>query len=215
MTRQRGFTLMEVLIAMALLSLLMLALGSTLYSAAQTEERVDARVQSAEDLRLAARFLQEALSQASLRPVRQGNERLRPFFSGQAQAVEWVGVMPARYGLGGRHFMRLALERDVNGQGRLVLRYAPWSDEPGGIDWARAPWQALAQPVTGLSIRYRHPLSGEWVGDWAAAAGRRARIPSAVALDIRGPQPPWPLLIVPMRAPLASDTDARSEGFGP
>ena len=91
MTRQRGFTLMEVLIAMALLSLLMLALGSTLYSAAQTEERVDARVQSAEDLRLAARFLQEALSQASLRPVRQGNERLRPFFSGQAQAVEWVG----------------------------------------------------------------------------------------------------------------------------
>ena len=52
MTRQRGFTLMEVLIAMALLSLLMLALGSTLYSAAQTEERVDARVQSAEDLRL-------------------------------------------------------------------------------------------------------------------------------------------------------------------
>ena len=141
MTRQRGFTLMEVLIAMALLSLLMLALGSTLYSAAQTEERVDARVQSAEDLRLAARFLQEALSQASLRPVRQGNERLRPFFSGQEQAVEWVGVMPARYGLGGRHFMRLALERDVNGQGRLVLRYAPWSDEPGGIDWARAPWQ--------------------------------------------------------------------------
>lgn len=215
MTRQRGFTLMEVLIAMALLSLLMLALGSTLYSAAQTEERVDARVQSAEDLRLAARFLQEALSQASLRPVQQGNERLRPFFSGQAQAVEWVGVMPARYGLGGRHFMRLALERGVNGQGRLVLRYAPWSDEPGGIDWARAPWQTLAQPVTGLSIRYRHPLSGEWVGDWAAAAGRRARIPSAVALDIRGPQPPWPLLIVPMRAPLASDTDARSEGFGP
>ena len=121
--------------------------------------------------------------------------------------MEWVGVMPARYGLGGRHFMRLALERGVNGQGRLVLRYAPWSDEPGGIDWARAPWQALAQPVTGLSIRYRHPLSGEWVGDWAAAAGRRARIPSAVALDIRGPQPPWPLLIVPMRAPLVSDLD--------
>ena len=40
--------------------------------------------------------------------------------------------------------MRLALERNVNGQGRLVLRYAPWSDEPGGIDWARAPWQTLS-----------------------------------------------------------------------
>ena len=40
----RGFTLLEMLIGMALLSVLMLALGGALFSAAQTEERLDARL---------------------------------------------------------------------------------------------------------------------------------------------------------------------------
>ena len=53
----RGFTLLEMLIGMALLSVLMLALGGALFSAAQTEERLDARLQAAEDIKQTFIFL--------------------------------------------------------------------------------------------------------------------------------------------------------------
>ena len=40
-SRKSGFTLVEVLVVMSLLSLVMLAMGSALRTTAQTEERVD------------------------------------------------------------------------------------------------------------------------------------------------------------------------------
>ena len=47
--RLRGFTLVEVLVAMVLLSLLMLALTGALRAMGQTEERVEQRVAAADD----------------------------------------------------------------------------------------------------------------------------------------------------------------------
>ena len=209
----RGFTLLEMLIGMALLSVLMLALGGALFSAAQTEERLDARLQAAEDYRLMTGFLQETLAQASLQKVKSGDD-FRIFFNGQSDSLEWVGNLPARYGLGGRHFLRLGLERDAAGAGRLVLRYIPWRDIPGALSWQAAAAQTLAAPVTGLSLRYQHPISGQWQPLWQDTSQRRERLPSAVALALESPEPAWPLLAVAMRVPMVSDQDARSEGFG-
>ena len=46
-TRARGFTLLELLVVMSLLSLVMLGMGSALRSTAQVEQRVDARYDAA------------------------------------------------------------------------------------------------------------------------------------------------------------------------
>lgn len=218
--KERGFTLMEVLIGMALLSLLMLALGATMQSAAQAQERIDARLRSAEDLRLSAYFLQDVLSQASLRAIgRDGLERPRFFFDGQAQSLEWAGAMPARYGLGGRHFMRLALEPGegpASGQGTLTLRYLPWQESIRALDWAAAPRQTLAAPVRALTLRYQRAEDGQWLDQWPPSGDTptHARLPAAIALSVDGPQPAWPLLAVAMHAPIVSDQAALSAGFG-
>ena len=59
--RRRGFTLVEVLIALVLLSLLMLVLTSALRSMGQVEARVEQRIEAADDFRLATQLLGEVL----------------------------------------------------------------------------------------------------------------------------------------------------------
>ena len=65
--RNRGFTLVEILIALSLLSLLMLILTGAMRSMGQTEERVEARAAASEDYRTAVYFLQEIIGRVSAR----------------------------------------------------------------------------------------------------------------------------------------------------
>ena len=109
--RAKGFTLVEMLVAMTLLSLLVLAMGSALRSTAQTEERVDQRLARNDELRVTSSFLQSVLGRIS------GQRRAgitsvdeNPFLlRADAKELVWVGVMPARYGAAGRQFFRLSL----------------------------------------------------------------------------------------------------------
>lgn len=63
---QHGFTLVELLVVITLLSLVMLALGSALRTTAQTEERVDRRMLRTDELRVANGFLRSVLGRVSL-----------------------------------------------------------------------------------------------------------------------------------------------------
>ena len=67
---EAGFTLVEVLIALSLLSLLMLVLTSAMRSLGQTEERIEQRVEVADNYRTAVNFLQDALGRVSARRFR-------------------------------------------------------------------------------------------------------------------------------------------------
>ena len=164
--RHRGFTLVEVLIALVLLSLLMLVLTSALRAMGQVEERVEQRIEAADDYRATMQLLGDVLGRVSARRFtlqRAGGPGQAPFFEAAPDSLAWVGVMPARFGVGGRHYLRLAVE-----QGRLVLRYAPWTGAPTFDAWNQAPAQVLAAPVQALSLRYRTRPPGS-----GAPSGRR------------------------------------------
>ena len=206
----RGFTLIEVLIALSLLSLLMLALTGAMGAMGQTSERVEQRIEAQDDYRIAQAFLRDILAQASARVSNQtvagGSERA-VFFTGQPDTVAWIGIMPARYGLGGRHYMRLALEPGAQGP-QLVLRYAPWNGAPTFADWAAAQAQPLVRGVQTLGLRYQHPLTGQWLPAWPPAdlpPGAGVWLPSAVELTVGGPAPDWPPIVVALRAAMISD----------
>ncbi|MFD2299956.1 hypothetical protein ACFSPA_14590 [Paracidovorax citrulli] len=94
---------MELLVVISLLSLVMLAMASALRTTAQTEERVDARLRKVDDLRTIDGFLRSVLGRISLRKrpgITNVNENAYYFFGGPQEMV-WVGIMPARYGVGG------------------------------------------------------------------------------------------------------------------
>ena len=220
--RLRGFTLVEVLVAMVLLSLLMLALTGALRAMGQTEERVEQRVAAADDYRAAVNLLNDVLGQVSARrfPSQQaGTPPQMPFFQATPDALAWVGVMPARYGLGGRHYLRLAVEPGEGGSGQLVLRYAPWTGAPGFSAWPQAHAQVLAAPVQALSLRYQDPATGQWSPVWpppgvAFTALPPTLLPGAVAVQVEGPEPAWPPLVIAVAATRTSDPSATGGSFG-
>ena len=196
--RWRGFTLVELLVVMALLSLLMLGLVSALRTMAQTEERIDGRLAQADEFRVTAAFVREILGRISARKqdesLKQGDS---PFlFDGQPASVSWMGIMPARHGVGGRYFFRLGLE-DFQGEQALVIRFAPWDEGASFPTWEQAQSRVLLKGVTSFALSYED-LSTEpeaWTSIWR----RTDALPGHVRLDVQTRNGDWPLWIVATR----------------
>ncbi|MDO5289160.1 MAG: hypothetical protein Q4F13_05935, partial [Pseudomonadota bacterium] len=206
-------------------SLLMLALLGSIRSMGQTETRVDARIEADEDYRLAHALLRQTLGHVSartFRPQQADAGRDAAFFMGNASELRWIGVMPARYGTGGRHYLRLAVE-PVNGQPHWVLRYAPWHGAPTFDQWASASAQVLTASALRASLAYREPRSGQWLTAWPPApsaatappaSARPPLLPDAVRIDFDGPAPAWPPMLLAVGANYTTDPSASRASFG-
>ncbi len=207
---RKGFTLVELLIVLTLLSLVVLAMASALRTASQTEERVDARLQRMDDLRIANGFLRSVLGRVSAQktrlPVPVGTSPF--FFTAGPEALMWVGVMPARYGAGGRYHFRLA-RTDV---GQLLLQYQPWVDNATPPDWSAAQSSVLLSGVTGLVLRYED-AAGEppvWGPQWPLLD----RLPDRIAITVQTTSGPWPDIIITPRVLPVSDPRSSGPVFG-
>ena len=185
--RVLGFTLVEVLVALAMLSLLMLTLTSAVRGMGQAEAR----------------------SQTSARTFQPENAdmgRAVSFFFGTAGELRWTGVMPARYGVGGRHYLRLGMEEGTDGQPRWTLRYAPYTGADTFDGWGSAAVRVLAAQPLAITLSYLDPMDGQWRSDWPPPVGlqdaprmREHLLPEAVRIDFAGAAPPWPPMLLAVR----------------
>lgn len=209
MRTARGFTLLEILVVMSLLSVIMLALGSAMRTMARTQERVDTRLATADELRIATAFIRTTTERISARQITavQSAGANRFYFEPGRQAVAWVGVMPARYGAGGRHFFRLGLEPD-GASNALVIRFLPWADIGGFPNWQQAESRVLVRDVTGFAIDYEDELAPQpaWLAEWTVPD----RLPGRLLLSVQTAAQVWPPTIVALRPMLASRT---TDGF--
>lgn len=188
-----GFTLLEMLVVVALLSLVMLGLSSSFYSLAQTETRVDARLDQAGQLRANMHFLDQTLGRiVSRRRANVGPSQAQFWFEGQPNTVRWVGIMPARFGAGGRYFFQLSHE-----DGALIIRFAPWDDLPAFPAPQQMQARVLLDGVTQLSIQYRgeNREGLDWRGQWNLPY----HLPTHIMLDIATTSTAVPTKIVAMR----------------
>ena len=171
----RGFTLVELLVALVVLSLLMVGLMGAMRTLGQSADRIETRLRALDEQRVAQHFLREVLSRAA--PVRPpasaGSDQGRLLFRAQADQLEWIGVMPARAGAGGLYHFRLqalAHTAQVPALASQTLRAAAPSAGPS----ASAPFAASApSAAAGVWLLFA-PYAGPQAPppNWAQADGR-------------------------------------------
>lgn len=209
--RPRGFTLIEMLLVISMSLLVMLAMGSALRTMAQSEERVEQRLQRNDQMRVTQQFLQQILGHADAArvPDPQTPAVQRIPFSVRSDAIQWIGLMPARHGAAGRFFFRLALEEGGGGTD-LALRYAPVELQPNFPDWQQSERHVLVRGVTdfrveakGVPMEPRGQPPAE-TGDWASEWKSLTDIPQQVRLRFRDKWGAWPPLVFSMAPTLQS-----------
>lgn len=173
--RHQGFTLLELLVVMTLLSVLMIGMISAMRTMAQTETRIDQRFERLDDLRTSHAFLALTLGRLSgIRTDAPGAPgKTVSAFSATADTLTWIGTLPARPNIGGCHYFQLAVEH-AGADNALVLKLAPCNVDKTPPDWSMAERHLLISRIAKLSIEAQglptpsHEKISIWPTGWQA-----------------------------------------------
>lgn len=122
--RQKGFTLLEVLVAFSLMSLLFLALFSSFNTVSKSWDAAEKRMQKTEDQRLILGWLRRQLQQAMVVRIQDDKGRVYAF-SGDESSVRFAAPLLPFNDKGGIYLQELFIKRE-NGSKSLYLNYAAY-----------------------------------------------------------------------------------------
>ncbi|MFD1710188.1 prepilin-type N-terminal cleavage/methylation domain-containing protein [Ottowia sp. GY511] len=187
----RGFTLLELLIALGVTALVVALVFTAFGLIGRTEERNQATMDRAEQMLVVSQWLTRKLD--GLRPLSmvQGTT-VTPFFAGTEAGAMWVAPLPERGEAGGLHVFRLGPLRHSDGGIDLLVEALPFDGGAMALDWGQALRQNLITDVRSLQWYYQDGVSGEWVRQWSSEQGR---FPARVRVVIGDAKGDWPALM--------------------
>lgn len=166
----RAFTLIEVMVAMAIFGMVMLAIYTS-WAAILRGSKVGLQAAAeAQRTRVAVRALRDALTCGQLYM-----ENIRYYWfmadtSGEFPSLSLVSRLPASFpgsGLFGNQIVRrvsFSVEAGPNGQNQLVLRQTPLLEPP---DTARTPYTTVLAPNVNLfALEFWNTNTAEWDPEW-------------------------------------------------
>jgi len=189
----RGFTLLEVLIATTLLSIMMVLLMGSLRLGARSWDRGEEQIDQTSQLLVVGSFFRRHLTSAIPWRSPEGR-RPEPMFVGSRNALEYIAPLPAQIKPGlyrFRFFVDKQRERTV-----LKLSVIPLDvpEEAGKIDDLEVLRDV--EDVRFAFLAARRP--GEppvWIEEWTEES-----IPAAVSIRVRvRGQEPWPAIVIAPR----------------
>lgn len=203
MTRARGFTLIEVIVATSLLALgLALAFG-TLRGATRATGRADILAQRDERLRAVQGFLRTQLNAALPIPFEfDGETGEATFLRASPKKLEFVATMPGYLSRGGPYLQTLELKPGRDGE-TLVFQHQLLTTE-GPAAPEREP-VVLLEGIEDASFDVRamdaQSRPGRWLSTWQVSA----QLPLLVRLRLRfsDPRQHWPDFVASIRLGVA------------
>lgn len=119
MNKQSGFTLLEMLIAISLMTIMLgLLFSASRTLSGQTQSGIE-QVQMNDDIRLVTQFVRRLISQTSPIVMNQGNSH-PVLFSGAKHQLGFVSTLPAHAGGNSLYWVELMLKEN-----QLVMNYQP------------------------------------------------------------------------------------------
>jgi general secretion pathway protein J len=203
--RVRGFTLLELVIALTLLALMASVLYGALGYAGRSWEGGEAKAEATASMRLSHGFLRTQLE--AQHPLRMRKVPEFPLlFTGTREELRFAAPLPARITGGGIWYYRLAVKSE-NDQSRLVLeRTLPDVDAAALPEFDKIERSILADDVKELRVGYfgydtaaARTTTPTWRDRWDDPN----RLPLLIRVDVVPKLgPPWPtLLVAPRQAP--------------
>lgn len=169
---QQGFTLVEMLVALAIFAMLSAAGVLLLRASIATQSSVSARLDDSGGINRLTALLGRELATAQPRPSRDAQGQLRPALDGTATSLTFIHASAASDS--GPGLARASYTRDGTS---LIRRSSPALD--GASDGEPA---ILLRDITRLALRYRGP-DGTWSDSWTSDDA--ARLPLAVELTVQ------------------------------
>lgn len=203
----RGFTLVELVVALLLLALMASVMFGSLSLSARSWDGGEAKVAQVAEMRQTQEFLRSQLAAQLPQRLRKAVE-FPLLFGGDRDEIRYAAALPPRVIDGGVYYFRLALLRSGSA-GELVLqRLIPEPDAREAPRFDNAEKSVLAKDIAEFQVAYfgreanaRPDEPATWKDRW----DDRQSLPELVRIEVRPERgPAWPALVVePRRAPEA------------
>jgi general secretion pathway protein J len=199
MRRARGFSLMEVLAALALLTIVLLGVYSGISTASRIVRSGDQAIERMDDVRSAQNFLRNELAQALAIPFDETDDGDPIVFSGTSHTLRYVAPMPGYLSKLGPQLQTISLVDDGRQGFRLEVTLAMLPPDGGAPQPIGEP-EVLLRGIRKGSISYRGMDDQNRPGDWQESWDDGRRTPSLVRIELDlGGNVLFPTLVAPIR----------------
>ena len=192
LARIRGFTLVEVMVALTIMTLVMLATVTGFRTLGNTQVAIERLTGRVDEMRSVSSFLRDTLNAAVIASGSGdglslgGGASEQAIFESWPNSLMWKAVILFGEGFGGSYVVRVAGEG-----GNLVLRWQEQNPRGELDDWNNTQSRTLVSGLQEFSVAYRREPGGEWFSDWD-----RQGTPGWVRMRIRTRDRFWPDLVM-------------------
>lgn len=192
-----GFTLLEVLVAMTLFSVTLIAIFSGLFTTTRSWQASEKQIEINEDKRLVITFIKRQLAQ--LVPLSKNDEKgTHLLFKGGSDFIEYVAPLPAHRGGAGLFLSGLRVEDD------LSFHYQPVTNEIElqQTDEDKIQTQVLIEGIESIEFAYFGKANKNDLADWYDEWDKRQELPELIRIRLLldNGERYCPDIIVPVRS---------------
>lgn len=215
-SRRKGFTLIEVLIAMTLLSVMVVLLFSSLRIAAESWNAGENKVNEVNNKAVVYQFFKRHIASVRPLPMLDNEQDFTPdaqqAFQGYMQSLSFVAALPASSARKGLQVFTIAL--DSNNPSTLLVNLTSYrqADNETVADSAPTRPEVLLEHVDALRFSYfgktEDVAEPQWRDEWTVAD----RLPSLIKVSIGlADGSYWPDMVFALKISEAANPDAVTE----
>lgn len=210
----KGFTLIEVLIAMTLLSVMVTLLFSSLRTAAQSWNAGENKVAEVNTKAVVYQFFKRHLTTIRPLPVLNNDpytaQQSRQMFQGFSRSIRFIAALPAASARKGLQVFTIA--QDPTDASRLLVTLVPYRESKTNMEFSADRPEVLLEDIEALRFSYFGSAENAGVGRWFEEWTYN-RLPSLIKVSIQlADGSYWPDMVFPLK--ITETSGIGMDGFG-